>query len=94
MNKRGIEHIEMILSFVIFAGALIIAFAYFKPFSVPHTSESLLDQIYSNVEERVSTDLVFASLVVNASQISTNHRFTLNMSKPFPQPWQVRAITA
>ena len=93
MNKKGVEHIEMILSFVLFVGALAVAFAYFHPFSSSPVSSTLLDQIYSNVEQRASTELVSVTVMINSSQIATEHRFTLNISKEFPEPWQVRAIT-
>ncbi len=94
MNKKGVEHIEMILSFVIFASALFVAFIFFHPFSSSHVSPTLLEQIYSNVEERLSTDLVIATFIVNASQITTQHRFTVSLYRSFPVPWQVRAVTA
>ncbi len=93
MNRKGVEHIEMIFSFIIFIGALAVAFTYFHPFSNSKTSNTLLDQIYMGVENRVSTDAIFVSLMINASQISTNNKFTLNISKELPSPWEVHAIT-
>src|SRR3989344_613911 len=48
MNKRGISHIEMLLSFLIFAGFVIFALYFFSPFNASRLIESSLT--YAKIE--------------------------------------------
>ena len=64
-NKRGISHIEMILSFVIFVGFLIFLFAIFRPFRVVSGGEVYLDVVERGIRNNVSADVDFQTLKIN-----------------------------
>ena len=59
MGKRGLTHVEMILSFVIFVGFLIFALIFFNPTDVDRLLDSSLfyavDEITSNVSVEIES---------------------------------------
>jgi len=54
MNKKGINYIELILSFTLFVGFVIILFIYLNPVKQPSISEVLLDSVQENLESNAS----------------------------------------
>lgn len=66
-GKKGISHVEMILSFVIFIGFLIFLFAIFKPLRVVSGGEVYLDILERGINDNVSIDVNFQTLKINDS---------------------------
>lgn len=63
LNKRGISHVEVIVSFVLFLGFVGFAFYFFSPFESGRTLDSSLDYAFDEVVENVSTTLESYSVV-------------------------------
>ena len=63
LNKRGISHVEVIMSFVLFFGFVSFAFYFFSPFESGRTLDSSLDYAFDEVLENVSTTLESYSVV-------------------------------
>lgn len=66
-NKKGISHIEIILSFVIFVGFSIFLFAIFKPFNISQENDIYLSILERNIEN-------FSDVEVNISVLSLNQK--------------------
>lgn len=66
-NKKGISHVEMILSFVIFIGFLIFIFAIFRPYSFGK-KETYLESSVRSVLDYTNTKVLVLS--INASGIN------------------------
>lgn len=75
-NKKGISHVEVVLSFVIFLGFLIFLISIFRPFKV--TSGDNLDLLERGIKEYASTDINFVTLKLNspASCFSFNYNLS------------------
>jgi len=65
MNKRGMSHIEVILSFVIFLGFLIFLFAIFMPFKTSNGSDVYLDIASREIKNNISAQVNFFTLRLN-----------------------------
>ena len=65
MEKRGLSHIEAIISFVIFIGFLIFAFIFFGPFQSNRVLDSSLSYAITEINQNVSSLLETYSLVIN-----------------------------
>lgn len=67
MGKRGISHLEAIISFVFFIGFLIFAFVFFNPFQSNRTLDSSLE--YANIEIRdfIQRDVAIYSIVITST---------------------------
>jgi len=63
MNKKGISHIEMILSFVIFMGFLIFVLSIFQPFKTEEKGDINLDTLEREILDKI---------VVNVESFSIN----------------------
>lgn len=63
-RKKGISHVEMILSFVIFIGFLIFIMAIFRPFSIGK-KESYINSIEKGILEHVSVNVTLATIMVS-----------------------------
>jgi len=64
-NKKGMSHIEVILSFIIFLSFLIFLIAIFKPFSISQESDVYLNMLERGIEN-------FSNVKVNISVLSLN----------------------
>jgi len=60
-NKRAISHIEIVLSFVIFAGFLVFLLAIFNPFQVVDNNTNSIDKLERVITNYLSTDLSLVS---------------------------------
>ena len=75
-NKRGITHVEIILSFAIFVGFFIFLMAIFRPFSTSSGGEIYLDVVEREIKKSVSADVYFQTIKINES-ITINDCFCL-----------------
>jgi hypothetical protein len=51
MNKRGLSHIEFVVSFAIFVGFLVFAFVFFNPLQSQRTLKSTMDYAWIEVSQ-------------------------------------------
>lgn len=51
MHKRGLSHIEFVVSFVIFIGFIVFAFVFFNPLSSQRTLKSTMDYAWLEVSQ-------------------------------------------
>jgi len=51
MNKKGLSHIEFVVSFVIFIGFIVFAFVFFNPLQSQRTLKSTMDYAWIEVSE-------------------------------------------
>ncbi len=69
MNKKGLSHIEFVVSFVIFIGFIVFAFVFFNPLSSQRTLKSTMDYAWIEVsqegKEKVETYSVSISPLNN-----------------------------
>ncbi|MEK6890515.1 MAG: hypothetical protein AABX03_00075, partial [Nanoarchaeota archaeon] len=65
---KGMNHVEFIVSFVIFVSFVLVLFVIFNPFKKP-TNTGLADSVFLNLEENISTILSSVSINVNTSSI-------------------------
>lgn len=65
MKKRGIGHIEAILSFVLFVGFLVFAFFFFSPFSGNRVLDSSLVYTFNEITDNVSVEIESYSVVLD-----------------------------
>lgn len=68
MKKRGIGHIEVILSFILFIGAVGFAIFYFVPQGAVQRDLSE-DKIVDSIIQNISTNVVSYSVYINATSI-------------------------
>ncbi len=57
MNKKGISHIEMIISFVIFLGIVVVIFIFLRPIREPTLSNVVLDIVERGMQGEASSTL-------------------------------------
>lgn len=67
-SRKGIGHVEFIISFVIFVSFVLIIFVIFNPFKKP-ANTSLVDSVYFNLEENLTSVLSSVSINVNTGNI-------------------------
>ena len=65
MNKEGISHIEVILSFLIFIGFVIFALYFFSPFEGSRLIESSLAYAITEISKNASVNLESYSIKLN-----------------------------
>ena len=77
--KRGMSHIEVILSFILFVGIVATAFYFFRPAPNYSFEESLAEHIANSIEKESSIDIerMFVAL-------GEGHDFTTNPIVSFP----------
>lgn len=75
MNKRGISHIEVLLSFLIFIGFVIFALYFFSPIKTSRLIESSLSYAFREIKENASIDIETYSVKLPDTQpIDTTSR--------------------
>jgi len=78
-NKKGVGHIEIIMSFVLFLGFIGLALYFFSPFQNSRTIHSSLDYAFDEIIEETETTLESYSVVLGSGysgdyvNISGNH---------------------
>lgn len=71
MNKRGLSHIEFVVSFVIFIGFLVFAFVFFNPLQSQRTLKSTMDYAWIEVSEEGREDMESYSVSIDDFITST-----------------------
>lgn len=64
-GKKGIGHLEMIISFVFFVGFVFFLFLTLKPYNTSTLSGAVVSQLYNSFEEKVHTNLTSVFLKAN-----------------------------
>ncbi len=67
MIKRGLSHIEFIISFVIFIGFILFAFVFFNPLQSERTLKSSMDYAWIEVARETQEKIEFYSVSINSS---------------------------
>lgn len=67
MNKRGISHIEVLLSFLIFVGFVIFAFYFFSPFKASRLIESSLTYAEKEIIKNATIEIEIYSVELDVS---------------------------
>lgn len=57
MDKKGLSHIEFVVSFIIFIGFIVFSFAFFNPLSSQRTLKSTLDYAWIEVSQQGKEDV-------------------------------------
>lgn len=65
MNKKGMSHIEVIMAFIIFLGAIGTIFYFFNPIRGSSISEIYVEEIFNGLEKNVSVDLIEIGVKLN-----------------------------
>lgn len=76
-NKKGSGHLEMIFSFVFFAGFVFLLFLLLKPYDTKSMLDSVLKGLEDNLEERALENLTTFFLEANTS---SGNCFSLDLS--------------
>lgn len=65
MEKRGLSHLEFVLSFVIFVGFIVFAFIFFNPLQTSRTLTSTMDYAWLEVSEEGKARVDTYSIYIN-----------------------------
>ena len=87
-DKRGLQHVEFVLSFVIFVGFLIFALYFFSPFKESKVVESSLFYTMNEIDKMASVQLETFSVVINDSVNDKTVGIKLNV----PEGYNSKAI--
>ncbi len=68
MNKRGLAHLEIILSFVLFIGFLLFGIYFFNPLDTSRVLDSTLFYAYDEISTNVTSNLMIYGVVVTDPQ--------------------------
>jgi hypothetical protein len=66
-NSRSQAHVEMMISFVIFLGALILIFLFLSPFAKTKTVDNSINEVQKIILNKISSDIGKLSVIVNSS---------------------------
>ncbi len=69
MEKRGLSHIETVLSFVLFIGFLVFAFFFFNPFQSNRTLETTLEYAFLEIEDNITATIESYSVVTSGNGV-------------------------
>lgn len=67
MNKIGQGHVEVIISFVLFMGAILFIFFYINPFSITKENSNDIDQTQKIITQAISSEAGRLSITGNES---------------------------
>ena len=68
LGKKGLSHIEVILSFVIFLGFLVFLIAILNPFKITNKDKTYLDVLERGIKDYTSQELKFQALILNKTR--------------------------
>lgn len=77
MNKKGINYIELVISFALFVGFVIALFVYLNPVRQPNLTEVVIDSVQNNFEENVTIMLTEIPFKVTTPGCITNDTASL-----------------
>jgi hypothetical protein len=70
MGKKGLSHIEFVISFIIFIGFIVFAFIFFNPLESNRTARSTLDYAWIEINQRTKETVDTYSVSIDSSQVS------------------------
>ncbi len=65
INTKGISHIEVVISFVIFIGFVLFLLLFLKPVRNKEVSYAVLDSVQRGIEAQANTEYSYVSLKIN-----------------------------
>lgn len=65
MKKRGLSHVEIIFSFIIFVSAILFALYFFRPFDTDRLVDSSLDYAFREIIQNSSIEIERFSVKIN-----------------------------
>lgn len=74
MDKRGISHIEVMLSFLIFAGSVIFALYFFNPGQTTRFVDSSLSYTIREVSQELEVDVTTITVKIDPASVSLGLR--------------------
>lgn len=80
MEKRGISHVEVILSFVLFIVAVGFALYLFNPGGGSRIAESSLDYAFIEITKNTSVPVETFSVIINSTAIGSADSIAINFS--------------
>ncbi|MEK6909148.1 MAG: hypothetical protein AABX23_03795 [Nanoarchaeota archaeon] len=69
MSKKGLSHIEFVISFVIFIGFVVFAFVFFNPLQSQRTLKSTMDYAWIEVSEETKEIVETYAISIDSSQL-------------------------
>ncbi len=69
MKKRGISHVEIILSFIIFAGAVGFALYFFSPFDSNRLIDSSIDYVFREINRNAGVEVESYFVRIDCSKV-------------------------
>lgn len=72
MQKRGASHIEIVLSFILFAAAVSFALYFFSPVDSTRLVDSTIIYAFSEVEKSATIDLTEYGIVIDIDEMKVN----------------------
>lgn len=81
MNKRGSGHVDVILGFIIFILAILLAVYYFKPISSERIEESSLNYLIDKVYKNISTILEEYPVSIIKSNLPGSQIISFDLSR-------------
>ncbi len=91
MNKRGIGHVEIIISFVMFSVFVITALYLFNPLDRSNISDASLTYAYKQIVENISTEVDMYTIVVNREAMGESQDYLVVKIKEIDEDKNVRA---
>lgn len=74
-NKKSQAHVEMIISFVLFIGAIVFIFIFLNPVAQPKLTTSMMNEIKKTVIQNMSSNIGKLSIVTNETGVGECYNF-------------------
>lgn len=75
MNKNAQGHVEMIISFLLFVGVIILLFIFLNPISQPESDTLTIDNVKETLIKNMSSDIGKLSIITNETGINECYNF-------------------
>ena len=79
--KRGFGHVEMVLSFVIFVGAIVLALYFFRPNYGDRIVQTSFDYVFREIELNSSFEVVTFNVKINEGIVESVIGFNISVSE-------------
>lgn len=79
MEKRGMSHIEVILAFALFLGAVLFIFYLFNPVHETKVDKIALDELLEGIKSQASTDVTTYWVKINNPSSITDNRIAIDL---------------
>ena len=75
MNKRSQSHVEMIISFLLFIGVVILLFIFLNPVSQPESKTLIMDNVKKILIQNMSLNIGKLSIITNETGVNECYDF-------------------